>query len=337
MANSISTLAVHLITDTSGMVKGFQIAQAQTTQFASNVERSNVRVSRFGRVAGDAAKELSKLGGAGGLAFKFAGIAGPAGAAATAIIGLSVGLARAADASEDFRIEKLREFGKISPDVKTLSDHFAQLREQFGIFAEGSGFSLKPITRDIADLTRSLNVLLYGAEKVQQLEAANKYARELAGKMAALKKQEEEAARAAKEAADQAKRQREELLKRGESIAKSLRTPGEIFNDTLKELRELATAGAITGEILQRGAGRAAEEFRKSVDSAKELKRELAGIPALEVGSQAFRTAVLNSRPSGGGGDAALAKASLEVEKKIQAGIEALVKRPPVTFKTASL
>lgn len=335
--NSIAKLAVQIVTDTSGMTAGFQRAGAQTRQFSNEVQRGTTSLGLLGRVGADAAKDIAGLGGPGKLAFKFAGIAGPVGLAAGSIAALAVGLARAADANEDFRIEKLREVGELTPGLKTTAELFGELREQIGNFAELAGFSMKPLLEDVKNLARSISVLAFGEEAVANLEKQTAAAKGLAEQHRKAKEAQEEAAKAAEKAAEEAKRQHDEIIRRGESIAKSLRTPGEIFDDTLKELRELASAGAITGEVLQRGIGKAADEFRKTVDTAKELKRELAGVPALEVGTQAFRSAVLNFQNSARGGDTATAKASLEVEKRIAAAVETMAKRPPITFKTASL
>lgn len=331
--NSIAKLAVQITTDTAGMKAGFQQAASQTKQFASGIQFSTGKFNELGKQAIAATGSLGRIGP---LAGSMGAIAGPVGVAAAAVTAMGIGLARAADASEDFRIEKLREFGQISPDVKTLADNMASLREQFGIFAEGTGLSLKPVVASIRDLAREFNVLLYGEEKVRQLEKANKYASELAGKMAEQKKREEEAARAAQEAADALKRKQDEIKRTGESITKSLRTPEEIFRDTLAELKQLADLGAISGETMSRGISKAADAFRDTTNSVKELKREAQFAPALELGTAAARTSILKSqfpaRP-----DAATAKASLEVEKKIQAAVEAIAKRKPIIFKTASL
>lgn len=335
--NSIARLAVQIVTDTSGMTSGFRRAEAETTSFGRSVDGGNAKLSLFGRLSADAAKDVAGLGSAGKLAFKFGGIAGPVGLAATSVAALSIGLARLADSSEDFRIEKLREVGELTPGLKTTTELFGVLREQLSTFAELAGFSLKPLLGDLKDLARSINVLTFGHEAVANLEKQNAAAKGLAEQFKKRKDAEEESAKASAKAAENTKRQHDELVRRGESIAKSLRTPSEIFDETLKELRQLAAAGAITGEILQRGIGKAADEFRKTVDTAKELKRELTGVPALEVGTQAFRSAVLNFQSAARGGESSVAKASLEVERRIAAAVEAMAKRPPITLKTASL
>lgn len=333
--NSIARLAVQIVTDTQPLTSGFQRASVETTRFASTLQGGNVQLSRLGRISADAAKELAGLGGAGKLAFKFGAIAGPVGLATTSIAALAIGLARLADAGEDFRIDKLREVGELTPGLKTASELFGELREQLTIFAELSGFSMKPLLEDLRDLARSLSVLAFGEDAVANLEKQNAAAKGLAEQHRKRKEAEEEAAKAAKQAADEAKRQHDELVRRGESVAKSLRTPFEIFQDTLNELKSLHDAGVLSGEILQRGIKKASDDYGDAVNKVKELKRELVGVPALEIGTQAARTAILSNRTDSASSQ--YAKQQIELQKRIAAAVEAALKKPPVTFNKASI
>jgi hypothetical protein len=330
--NSIAKLAVQIITDTKGLVTGFGAAATETKRFARETEKSGLNLSRLGRAGADAAKSF---GGIGGLGFKFGAAAGPIGITAAAVTALAVGLARAGDAGEDFRIEKLREVGELTPGLKTAAEMFGELREQLTNFAELAGFSMKPLLSDLKELARSANVLAFGEEAVAALEKQNEKARGLAEAHRQRKAAEEEAAKAAAKSAEEAKRHLDELRRRGEDLTRSLRTPDEIFKDTVVELRELAAAGHIVPETLARGMAKAGEEFRKTIEGVKTLKRELVGVPALELGTAAARTAMLSHQS--GGAAAQLEKQQVELQRRIAAATEAALARPPVTFKKGTL
>lgn len=334
--NSISRLAIHIITDTKGMMTGFESAKQQTQRFSREVEKSNATLSKLGRVGADAAKSF---GGTGGLAFKLGGAAGPIGLAAASVGAMAIGLARLADSAEDFRIEKLREVGALGPEVKTTTELFAAFKEQLSSFAELSGFSMKPILGELKEAARAANVLIFGEDAVRNLERQNAEARTAMERFKEKKQAEEEAAKAAKAAADEARRQQEELRKRGEDVASSLRTPFEIFKDTLNELVELQRAGAISGEILGRGIDQASEKYRKASTDVKQLKNELKAVPALELGTQAARTAMLSARsnPAASAEQIRLEKEQAALQKRIAEATEAALTKPAVTFKKGEM
>lgn len=335
MANSIAKLAVKITTDTSGMVTGFNVASDKTRKFAAEVSSGGDALRRLGNVGVDAAKDIAGLGGAGKLAVKFGGIAGPIGLAAAAVGVLATGLARAADASADFRIEKLREFGLAAPGVKTLADLLGELREQFGIFAELSGFSLKPIIDQASQLSRAFSGLLFGEAAIKNLERQNAEAKGLAEKMKRIKEEEE----ARFKLADEMSKKSIDIIKQGEQIAKSLRTPDEIFRDTITELKELADVGAIVGDTLQRGIARAGAEFMATAKTVNDLKNEIKSVPALEQGGAAFRSAVLASRqqPGTSAEQIRLEREQVTIQKRIASATEAVLGKPQVTFIRGNL
>jgi hypothetical protein len=329
--NSIAKLAVQITTDTSGMQAGFSRASKSVRQFAT--ETSGLQ--RLGALGADVAKDFAGLGGIGKASFKLGAISGPVGLAATAIAALSAGLARAADASADFRIEKLREFGLAAPGVKTLTELIGELREQFGIFAELSGFSFKPLVGQLAELGRSFSVLMFGEQAIKNLERQNAEAKGLAEKMKLVKEEEE----ARNKAAEEAHKKSVAILKQGEQVAKSLRKPDEIFKDTISELKSLSEAGAITGEILSRGINKAAKEYQDTIGKVKELRREIQLTPALEAGTSAFRTAFLSSQSSGGASaeSVRIEREQLAVQKELKAIMAGVLGKREVTFVKGSL
>lgn len=74
----------------------------------------------------------------------------------------------------------------------------------------------------------------------------------------------------------------ERLMQVGENITKSLRTPDEIYADTISELKQLEALGAITAETFQRGMAKAAGDLDKTTQKQKDLLTEMR---ALNVGA----------------------------------------------------
>lgn len=74
------------------------------------------------------------------------------------------------------------------------------------------------------------------------------------------------------EAARELQRQADEVSERGKQVAESLRTPREIYKDTIDELKALKSAGAITGSTLARGTSRAKEDLESALGTAKDIR-----------------------------------------------------------------
>lgn len=332
MANSIANLAVQITTDTSGMEQGFQRARYATEDFNIHTQKLNGGLTRLGSIA---LRSSGALGSFGRVAVAGGNLAGPVGLAGVAFGALAIGLARASAASEDFRIEKFREFGLAAPGVKTLADLMGELREQFGAFAELSGISLKPLIEQATQLARAFSTLLFGEAAVRNLERQNAEAKGLAEKMKLIKEQEE----ARFKLADEMSKKSIDILKRGEQITKSLRTPDELFRDTITELKWLADVGAITADTLSRGINKAATEYENTIGKVKELKNELKPIAALEAGSAAFRSAVFAARQQSGPSAEQLRveREQLAIQKRIAAATEAALGQPQVTLVRGNL
>lgn len=308
--NSIASLAVKIIADTFGLSQGFDRAGKQTKQWANNVEGGNRKLSLLGKQAITASGALGRMGG---LATSFGMIGGPIGVAAVAATALAVGLARAADASEDFRIEKLREIGRIGPEIKTTADYMGELREQFAAFAELSGLSLKPLLSDFSQASKLINEAIFGEKKMADLAKENLEARRAGELLAPLKR-------------------------RADELKKTVRTPFEIFADTIGELRSMREEGFIAGETLTRGANRAAEAYRDATDKVHKMKDALIGIPALEMGTAGARTAILKaSTPLTSRASGPESKMVIDLLKSIDASAKAEVRKPPVIFKKGEL
>ncbi len=76
----------------------------------------------------------------------------------------------------------------------------------------------------------------------------------------------------AADAAAEAKKRMEELRREGEQLAASLRTPEEVFTDTMRRFDELLEAGAISWETYERAVVKAGEEMREALASSRELE-----------------------------------------------------------------
>ena len=73
-------------------------------------------------------------------------------------------------------------------------------------------------------------------------------------------------------AAEEAKKLAD-LQHKGEQLPKTLRTPVEIFTDTLADLEEMINAGAISWETYNRAISKANEDLLKSLDTQKKINR----------------------------------------------------------------
>lgn len=71
----------------------------------------------------------------------------------------------------------------------------------------------------------------------------------------------------------------DELKSRGEAVYRSVRTPAEEYADTMKELRGLLEANAISMEIYGRAADQAAEKLKKLQEEERKRKLEAASDP----------------------------------------------------------
>jgi tape measure domain-containing protein len=103
-----------------------------------------------------------------------------------------------------------------------------------------------------------------------------------------------------KDAADAANKHFEELQKRGESLAQSLRTPFERISDELAEAYELLQAGAISAETYARAQAKAREDLAAQAESADKIRSRLqqqnSPVAALQFGTQAANSALNAAR-----------------------------------------
>ena len=150
----------------------------------------------------------------------------------------------------------------------------AILDDALGIsrFFEESARGLAATFREINDATMSdamkkeraqAEALKKQTEELKVQDKLRKEAAEVAKKAAA------EADAAARRAQEEAKRAADEIVARGEAIARSLRTPAEVYRDTIAELGNLFSAGAIGIETFNRGVAKAKEDLEGAKNAGR--------------------------------------------------------------------
>lgn len=120
---------------------------------------------------------------------------------------------------------------------------------------------------------------------------------------------------------DAAKRKADAMASAAEQISRSLRTPAEVFNDTVAELNQLMNANLLTFTTFSRGINKAASDFAELNNKAEKLKSIQArtmNVAALERGSSAELSA-RNKVETLMAGSADIAKQQLEVQKRQEA------------------
>lgn len=161
--------------------------------------------------------------------------------------------------------------------AETLSGQWEKFKENMTIIASET---MKTLAVVLTDILRDLNAILdvvvrwYGIEREKNKTSADAVREQ----MALEKQRADEAKKAAEEEAKAAKEAAKELEKaqnRADSIAKSLRTPQEIYNDTIRELQALTEAGLLSIEMFRRGVDKAMKDFEDATDKKKKLEKDV--------------------------------------------------------------
>ena len=263
MANSIAKLAVIFTSNTSGLAKGAQ-------QAAGIVRGANTQIAgSFGGI---------------GTASTAAGVAigslASAGVMALARLGKEAAKfsLNAAVEFRNARIEILKEYDRLIGK----NDEF---RQQFGLTTDGLSANLERLKTTVG---AALQPLEYGLGRVAQgaADIVEKLGNNItsggitkaASDFEKLRKQVEAAAQAEKDAADKrktaadnARRQIESMQSAAESLTQSLRTPGEVYADTMAELNKLTQRGLISMETFQRGAAKARRDLMQVEKASRQL------------------------------------------------------------------
>lgn len=151
-------------------------------------------------------------------------------------------------------------------------------------------------------------------------------------------KEVDEAAESTNEKMEQIATTVDDLSSRGKELAKSLRTPDEVYADTVSELKRLYDAAAISQETYNRGLDAAADKLKKATGEAKNLRKvmEYQPTPALSRNSVAGFSAALQNEFRAREIVEQAKKAELE-RKKQHAETNELLKKNTVTIKQINL
>lgn len=89
-------------------------------------------------------------------------------------------------------------------------------------------------------------------------------------KLAAQDRELDAATREADDLAKKAFQEKVDRLTKGKKITEEMRTPMEVYNDTIKELNVLVNEGSISWDIYDRASAKAFEDFKKNTDPVKD-------------------------------------------------------------------
>lgn len=298
MADSIAKLAVIITGDAAPLGRATQQGaqfvrqfEAQTTGSLATVGNSAKSMNAAFAVAGGNLGRLTALASLG-----WVGVLAIGAAAAGK---LAFNLAAASDALE---------VAAGANALDTWAGQFDRVQAAALSIAQTLG---RPISEALTAETRGLADLL---ERIAN-DIMPEYIRreqELAALAEKRKKLEAEAAKERKEAAERAERAFREAEERAKSaaarITASLRTPAEIFADTIAELNQLFRAGLLNVDTLNRGLDKARADLLEAgkMIEAKSL-RPAAAITAAERFTASGQSAIEAARRN--------AEAQLEVER----------------------
>lgn len=160
---------------------------------------------------------------------------------------------------------------------ETLSGQWEKFKENLTIIASET---MKNFAIVLTDILRDLNAILdvivrwYGIEREKNATNTDSIRKQMAmetKRASDAKQAAEDEAKAAKDAA----KELEAAQKRAESISKSLRTPQEIYADTLGELKALTDAGLLSIDTFRRGVDKAIQDFEDATNKKKKLEKEV--------------------------------------------------------------
>lgn len=162
--------------------------------------------------------------------------------------------------------------------VETLAGQWEKLKENLTII---SSETMKNFAVVLTDMLRHVNAILdaivrwYGIERQKNEES--KKATEEVRKQLTLENQRVEAAKKSasemKKAGEDHAKQLEKAADRAKSIRESLRTPGEIYKATTKEMADLMQQGLLSTETFKRGIDKALEDFESATNKKKQIEK----------------------------------------------------------------
>lgn len=171
--------------------------------------------------------------------------------------------------------------GLVNPEpVKPESLSLKPLDPSIAKNAEEVSKKLRDINDEILKMTKGENEL--AVAQFSRMEGVTKpqikQYEDLLRQKTQLAEQDRELDKATREADEIAKKAFQEKVDRftkGKKITEEMRTPMEIYNETIRELNVLVNEGAIEWETYERASARAFEDFEKNTDPVKDQLAEL--------------------------------------------------------------
>lgn len=185
----------------------------------------------------------------------------------------------------------------------TLSGQWEKFKENLQIIATET---MKNFANALKDILTEVNRLLdawirwFGLERQrskQSKEGAEEVRKQIDAQNAAAKAAEE-AAEKQKAALKEQEQALERAKSRADSISKSLRTPSEIYRDTMTELRDLFQDGLLSIDMFVRGTGKAKKDLDDALKTKKEIDKSPDRVGAVERFTQAGFSAAQRSGES---------------------------------------
>lgn len=341
MTQQIGKLAVVVTSDTSQLDAGFNRAQGTVQRFASTANRAGAATqfnlakgaqtasNAISGMRGNVLPLVSTLASSGGL------VAGT-GAAALGLAAFTRAAINAADAAQQAR--------------KAMGWNEAGIADQYS----RAGKAAKDLLATVAEITglsrAAWSFWLSASDAIESATAALKTdaMRERDAiiahnvKLRAIKQKIAEEQVAADKAASEAMRKQIDALRNSaNSITQSLRTPGEIFADTVKELHKMFGLGLLNIETMNRALDKAKGDLQSAAKDAAKVKQGFQAASYQPIGAvERFTSAGASAAMAG---RAELMKAvqvaqQQLAEEKVQTGImragfDALKNKPPIVFK----
>lgn len=171
--------------------------------------------------------------------------------------------------------------GIVNPDVVKPSNITLQpIDPKIAKAAEEVANKLRDVNDEILKMTAGEQAL--SIAQFSRMEGVTKpqikMYEELMQQKAKLAAQDRELDAASREADDLAKKafqEKVDRLNKGKKLTEEMRTPMEIYNNTIKDLNVLVNEGAISWETYERAANKAVKDFEKETDPIKDQFAEL--------------------------------------------------------------
>lgn len=148
--------------------------------------------------------------------------------------------------------------------IDRAKDSIVDMKKAWGALVDQVAIFVAPALTIVANLMTEIAIAF---NRLRGLSATTGSPDSFGGGMKEAKQRADditvESTKAAEKAAEAIESAKEQLKAKGTSIAESLRTPSEIYRDTIAELNDLVNAGLLNWELYQRGIRRAVDELSK--------------------------------------------------------------------------